>query len=470
MVNLKSRIKELENQNSILERNFNLVLKLNEELRNTIKLQAIKIKFLENRVIYLEKELEKLKVKPNEPSGSKPDYLKQNHVESKQKPGRKAGFKGKSRLNPINIDYVKKIKPNFCSYCNSNDLKIIKTRKKYISDIEFRVVNIEEHLQDVKCNFCGKITKALSNNGEIQSPFGKNTLSLIGYLRNMSGISINNLKNLFKDYFNLIISNSTISNNEILISELSELKYVSYLDKVKESKFSHKDETSYRVKGKTNWIWVYDNLDYVFYRLSETRGKITLINDFGENPKSISINDCYSSYNLFPEQQICWAHLLRELKFHSEKENATFEEVFIYKKIKSIFVLAKKFVLENPPDDKRLDFTEKLKEKIINLMISVKNKTDFIIRIFNRIDKYIDSLFLFVKYKEISATNNQAERDLRPFVIFRKASFGSFSFKGAKARVVFKTLFENYKRMKIPLNQTLDFVFENYKKNLLSKT
>jgi len=94
-------------------------------------------------------------------------------LEPKQKPGRKSGFKGTSRINPKHIDYIRKIKPKFCSHCNSSDLKVIKLRKKYISDIEFRVVNIEEHLQDVICNNCKKRTKALSNNGEIQSPFGK---------------------------------------------------------------------------------------------------------------------------------------------------------------------------------------------------------------------------------------------------------------------------------------------------------
>lgn len=443
-----------------LERNFNLLIKINKQLieeNSKLKLENSKLK----------KELEKLKVKPNEPSGSKPDYLKPQHLGFNKKPGRKPGFKGKSRQNPLNIDYVKKIKPDSCSHCNSKNLKIIKTRKKYITDIEFKIINIEEQLQDVICNCCHKKTKSLSNNGEIQSPFGKNILSLIGYLRNISGISTNNLKNFINDFFELNISKSSISNNEILLSNLSNMKYLSYLDEIKKSNFSHKDETSYRIGGKTNWIWVYDNLDTVFYRLSKTRGKSTLIDDFGKNPKSISINDCYSSYNLFEQQQICWAHLLRELEYHSKKENFTKEEVFVYEQIKKIFIQAKKFILKDPPDNKRIKFVEVLKENIINLMIKVKNKSEFIIRFFKRINKYINSLFLFVKYKQISATNNQAERDLRPIVIFRKASFGSFSFEGGLARVTFKTLFENSKRLNLPLSQTLNFLFENYKKNLI---
>jgi hypothetical protein len=48
-----------------------------------------------------------------------------------------------------------------------------------------------------------------------------------------------------------------------------------------------------------------------------------LIADFGENPKQILINDCYAGYNIFKLQQICWAHILREYKFHAKKEDRT---------------------------------------------------------------------------------------------------------------------------------------------------
>lgn len=448
-----------------LERKIEYLMKINCDLINENKQLKLENKQLKEENSKLKLEIEKLKVKPNEPSGSKPDYLK-SKKEIKIKPGRKSGFKGKSRTNPTNIDYIKEVKPQFCKHCNSSNLKIIKTRKKYITDIEFRVVNIEEQLKDVKCKCCGKTTKALSNNGEIQSPFGQNTLSLIAYLRNISGISLGNLTNFFKDYFKLDICKASISNNEILLSKLSNLKYISYLDEIKKSQFSHKDETSYRIAYNTFWIWVYDNIKYVFYRLSETRGKKTLINDFGKNPKSLSINDCYSSYNIFEEQQICWAHLLRELKHHSEKENYTNEEVLVYNKFKDIYIDAKKFISKDPPDDKRKKYVEVLKENIINLMISIKNRSEFLERFFKRIDKYINSLFLFVKYKYVASTNNQAERDLRPFVIFRKASFGSYSENGGQARVIFKTLFENSKRENIQLSKTLEFIFENYKFDL----
>jgi transposase len=68
---------------------------------------------------------------------------------------------------------------------------------------------------------------------------------------------------------------------------------------VKKGNFSHKDETSYRVNGKLYWIWVYDSLDYVFYRMEDSRGMKVVNQDFGTECKQISINDCYDGYNRF---------------------------------------------------------------------------------------------------------------------------------------------------------------------------
>ena len=46
--------------------------------------------------------------------------------------------------------------------------------------------------------------------------------------------------------------------------------------------------------------------------------------------------------------------------------------------------------------------------------------------------KYFESLFTFTKYKGIEPTNNQGERQLRKYVIYRKLSFGTQSKRGTR--------------------------------------
>ena len=458
--NLTSQVKLLEVQNTLLQSNFEKVLQLNSELRKENKQLKEKIVKLETTVSKLESELEKYKVKPNEPPGSKSIFEKQTSQNPKTKPGQKEGHKGQSRLSPCEIHRHVHYEPKCCEHCGSSNLTHLKKRNKIITDLEFQVVNTQEYYYDMKCDCCGKTTKPQSIHGTSKTPFGKNVQALIAYLRSICGNTLRPAENLFRDFFKLEISDTSISNNEIRLSKESLEEYNNYLDLVKQAQFSHKDETSYPINGKLNWIWVYDSLDHVFYRLAESRGMQVVNDDFGINPQQISINDCYAAYNRFDKQQICWAHLLREAEAHSQKDNATLNEKKFFNGLKELYRKACEFVIGDPPIEKRQSERANLENDLATLMLSLKEKTDFLERMFSRLNARLAHCFLFVEVKGLPATNNQAERSLRPYVIHRKASFGSKSFAGGEAKVRLKTMYENAKRKGEQLVFALDYLFK----------
>ena len=45
--------------------------------------------------------------------------------------------------------------------------------------------------------------KAISKNGDSQSPFGKNIISLLLYLRSKGGLSVRTIKTLFSNYYGI---------------------------------------------------------------------------------------------------------------------------------------------------------------------------------------------------------------------------------------------------------------------------
>lgn len=192
--------------------------------------------------------------------------------------------------------------------------------------------------------------------------------------------------------------------------------------------------------------------------------------DFGLNCKQISINDCYAGYNRFEYQQICWAHLLREAKFHCEKENAIREEKIFFKKLKKIYSNAIEFSIGDPPIDKRQSERANFENELCNLMLSLTIKSEFLTRICNRLSDRLIHCFLFVEVEGLPSTNNQAERAIRPFVIHRKISFGSKSQDGAEAKVILKTIYENAKRQGVKLMHALDYLFENQELLKITKT
>lgn len=115
----------------------------------------------------------------------------------------------------------------------------------------------------------------------------------------------------------------------------------------------------------------------------------------------------------------------------------------------------------------RHNLRKEFESSLIDILISIKAKTDFLRRMCNRLDKNISNIFLFIEELDIDPTNNLAERDLRPFVIHRKASFGSFSEDGGQAEFIFKTVFENERRDGKLFSEALNFLFENFKSDLI---
>jgi len=60
--------------------------------------------------------------------------------------------------------------------------------------------------------------------------------------------------------------------------------------------------------------------------------------------------------------------------------------------------------------------------------------------------KYWDELLTFLEHPEVPATNNHAEREIRPAVIMRKVIQGNRSDKGARTQSVLMTILRTLKR------------------------
>lgn len=490
-MDLNAEIFYLKEENKKLQNNFEKIVELNkhfiEENKNLksehekeLSKKNIEIEILNCEVLKLKKELEKYKVKPNEPSSQKSDVEKakdkkdkdkdkkdkNTNKEKNKKTGQKEGHEGKSRKNPEIIDKVVFYNPNCCECCGSENLKKYKLRKKIITDLIFEILNIEERYQDVVCLDCGHKTQPQSVHGNSKSPYGKGIQSFFNYLRTVGGMTLRPIENLFKDFLGLPITDTSISNNEIRISKESYDIYENYLNLIQNASYSHKDETSWGVNGNLCWMWVYDSVDHVFYRFSDNRGKKTVEKDFKDYTDKNSINDCYAAYNIFKNQQICWAHLLRESKAHAKKDNATKEEKQFHKELKAIFKRAQDFIGKTPPPEKRQQERVKLEDLLVKMMFSLKNKTEFLDRMCNRLSSRLPDVFLFVEVPGLPCTNNQAERSLRPLVIHRKTSFGSKSNNGAEARAVLKTVYENAKREGKKLIDAFSFLYGKKQKSV----
>ena len=75
-------------------------------------------------------------------------------------------------------------------------------------------------------------------------------------------------------------------------------------------------------------------------------------------------------------------------------------------------------------------------------------------------------LYLWADDRRVPADNNLAERDLRPTVIARKVSFGSFSDAGAHTRSVLMTVLHSLKKRKVDVAGHIKNVLDQLAQNM----
>jgi len=95
-------------------------------------------------------------------------------------------------------------------------------------------------------------------------------------------------------------------------------------DAVRKASAVHADETSWRLRGESSWMWVAASTLMACYRIDPTRSQAAAKELLGEDFASFIITDRYAGYHWLDvlQQQLCWCHLIRQLVSLSERDGA----------------------------------------------------------------------------------------------------------------------------------------------------
>ena len=89
-------------------------------------------------------------------------------------------------------------------------------------------------------------------------------------------------------------------------------------------------------------------------------------------------------------------------------------------------------------------------------------------KLLKRCKKYENMLFTYLKYEGMPPDNNEAERELRPFVVQRKRSGGFKSPEVMRHFVIYLSLYMTCKLNGKDFDKLLDLIFSGEKFNLRS--
>lgn len=202
--------------------------------------------------------------------------------------------------------------------------------------------------------------------------------------------------------------------------------YENLLARLRAGPCVHGDETSWWVGGPGYWLWVFASQTLTAYRVAKGRGRNVVVEILGEQFAGVLVSDCLATYDdVNPRQQKCYSHHLKAIKQADEGSPSAWLESVRW-------LLQKAMALKHQP----LAATEKARcradlEAQARELLASPRPTNLEEKVRRRLEKQQDHLFTFLEVEEVDATNNLAERQLRPAVIARKVSCGNKTPHGA---------------------------------------
>jgi transposase len=376
----------------------------------------------------------------------------------KPKGGRRGkGRKGSYRALHPNPTCIVALKARCCPHCQ-RDVSPTPQRmcEAYdhidIPPVEPVVTRI--HLYGGVCPGCSERFKAAAPaDMPLGSPFGANLRAFVIYLRYTQGIAFERLARLLQDLFGLAISEGALTN---MLGAAGQA-FAAQTKRIRTQLLSHNilasDETGLRV-GKCNfWMWVFHHRDSAVFLADPNRSKRVPEAFLAGHRPDFWLSDRYSAQKGFAAKghQFCLAHLIRDAQFAVDAGDACFAPG-----LASLFKRACRIGRRRDRlTDRQLAFYHRKFVKKLSQLLAKRPIHAEAIKLHKAIGKIRGSLFLFVTNRALEATNNEAERSLRPCVTFRKITNGFRTVWGANLYADIRSVIETARRRAIPPLQAI---------------
>ena len=291
---------------------------------------------LTEKVHSLEKQIkeQKGKLSKNSTNSSKPPstdgYNKPDPKSQRESSGRpsggQTGHKG-STLNRVDKpDTVDLHSLETCSHCSAslNATPVLSIERRQVFDLPKVALHVTEHQVEIKrCTCCGEKSKSeYPKNVTNHTQYGTNIQAILTYFSQYQLLPYKRIQEMFKDIFNVNLSQGTIKNVLSRGSDGLDTFMTQTKEALLESPVNHFDETGMRVDTGLHWLHVASNEKLTYYFLHENRGRIA-IDEMGILPdyQGYAMHDHWQSYYSYPEciHLLCNAHHLRELIYAAEQ-------------------------------------------------------------------------------------------------------------------------------------------------------
>lgn len=360
------------------------------------------------------------------------------HVAAPKPPGRKAGHPGAYRHRPDTIDEAIEVALCSCPYCGSKDF----TNQTQIEQIIEDIAPVRPRLTRLTtfqalCSGCARAVRSSHPlqmslaSGAAGVQLGPNALAIAADLNKAKGLSMRKTCAILRDCFALALTPGGLSQALDRLALKVQSKYEAIAEELRHASVVHSDETSWWVGGAGWWLWVFTNANHTLYLVDQSRGRCVVSQLLGLDFAGVLVSDCLAIYDdTTALQQKCYAHhhkAIRQAKAQHPHAGEGFLNELAAMLRAAVVLQQQKADLDPQTFSGLRQALHRRAAQLLDLPRSEPSEE----AVRNRLAKQRDHLFTFLDHDGVDATNNLAERQLRPAVIARKISCGNKTKKGA---------------------------------------
>jgi predicted nucleic acid-binding Zn-ribbon protein len=396
-------------------------------------------------------------------------FARREHVERPKKRGRKHGkgqFKNREKPKAEEICETKKAELSGCPQCQC-ELKNVKEHEQYEIDIpEIKPIITLFWMLSGTCPECGKrhwmyhpdqISCAVGASGVVIGPRAK---ALAMDLKHRFGASYGKVSEVLNDTFQLNVTRGAWQQADQRLALQAKPVYEALIEALQSCTVVHGDETGWRIGALSAWLWVFTNQKLTVYTIETSRGHEVALNILGKEFKGILVSDCFLAYDHHKLEnwlkQKCLSHLLKDLKELTETKvrGAVRFARAVTELLQSALALkAQKSQLSARAYQGQAQALEVRLDELIDAKRQLTDPDNA--RFAKRLRKHRKHVLRFLYVDELDATNNLAERQLRPAVITRKTNGCNRTSEGAQTHAILGSVLATCRQQAVPILEYL---------------
>jgi ribosomal protein L34E len=398
-------------------------------------------------------------------------FARRHWAEKPKRPGRKAGkgkFARRELPKVVKIHETKEAKLDGCPECGGH-LQAIRQQEQFVTDIP--VVEVQTTRFVTYSGYCPECHKRVRSQHADQTSLatgaagvmlGPRAKALAANLKHRLGVSYGKVSEVLNDTFGLQVSRSGWCQADQKLAHTAQPVYAELLEAIRQCSVVNADETGWRIGTLAAWLWVFTHREVTVYAIRDNRSSDVVIDILGEQFPGILTTDCYLAYDdrKLKEwlKQKCVGHLLKDLK--EMKESKSGRALHFARQVtivlqEALALKAEKVRLDPFTFHQRAQALESRLDVLIAPQRRLSDRDNA--RFAKRLRKHRSHLLRFLYVDELEATNNLAERMLRPAVITRKTNGCNRNRSGAMTHAILASVLVTCRQHSIPI---LDYLVQ----------